>query len=446
MKRSDPLDMTTIEASRRSGSVSRVPTLQLVYRGEAGVVREGRRRLKPGETRIGRGEPDIPLDDDPLASRDHARLRHEPSGHSVEIEDRTSRNGVFVNEARVTRQALVDGDVIRVGGSFFVFRQVDPRQVDVPNDLISGQSPEMQALRVAVKRAGPFDATVLISGETGAGKEVVARALHAESGRRGRFVAINCSAISEALAESELFGHQRGAFTGASESGEGLLRAATGGTVFLDEVGDMALRLQPKLLRAVELGEVTPVGGTTPVRFDARVVAASNVDLPGAIAEGSFREDLYARLAQVAIEVPPLRARREDVLLLLAEQLGADSPPLAPSLVERLLCYDWPRNVRELIAVATELRVWGASEARLTLDLVEERLPASGRQPAAAAPVGQRSEPPQERAPSPSRDGLVALLQKHAGNIAAVADEVGRSRTQIYRWLKEHDLDAGAYR
>lgn len=217
---------------------------------------------------------------------------------------------------------------------------------------IVGTSREMEQVFAVVGKVAATEAAVLITGESGTGKELVARAIHAQSARRaGPFVAINCAAIPRDLLESELFGHLKGAFTGAVKDKTGKFQLAEGGTLFLDEVGDLPVELQPKLLRALQEKEVEPVGGTRPYRLDARVVAATNVDIEAAIAAGTFREDLYYRLAVIPIALPPLRRRRDDIPLLLryfcakhgSEQVVFDRDALA-----LLTAYGWPGNVREL--------------------------------------------------------------------------------------------------
>jgi DNA-binding NtrC family response regulator len=439
MKRHDPLDATTMGPSKRGGALVPVATIRFVYRGGEGIVDERTRPIAPGLTRVGRGAQDgLALGADPRASRQHAELHYRPAERELIAVDLGSRNGIHVNGRPVVRATLADGDVVRFGSSFAVVRFEDPQQLDAPIEGLFGHSPAMQQLRVAILRAAPRDATVLVTGESGAGKELVARALHDHGKRSGPFVAINCTAISEGVAESQLFGHRAGAFTGATGAHDGFFRAAEGGTLFLDEVGDMAPAIQPKLLRALETGMVVPLGATQPQPFAARVVAATNADLERAVAEGRFRADLYARLAQIVLGVPPLRARREDILLLLQPHLGA-APPLAPELVEALLLSHWPRNVRELIAIATQLAIWGEGHERLELDLVRDRLPAT-------EPPGPISDDPSTGAGVPEKDELMALLAAHGGNVAAVAKQVGRSRAQVYRWMERHGLEVAQFR
>jgi DNA-binding NtrC family response regulator len=217
------------------------------------------------------------------------------------------------------------------------------------------------------------NATVVLLGESGTGKGQSARALHRMSGRRGPFIAVNCAAIPEALAESMLFGHKMGAFTGATRDEPGWFRAAHRGTLFIDEIGDMPAALQPKLLHAIEDGAVTPVGSTRPEAINVRIVAATSADLQEAVSEKRFRGDLYARLAEIVVGVPSLRERCEDVLPLLGHFLGEDAPPVSADLAERLLGYRWPFNIRELKNVATELKIRGAGQDLLTHDHISWR-------------------------------------------------------------------------
>jgi DNA-binding NtrC family response regulator len=219
-----------------------------------------------------------------------------------------------------------------------------------------GTSQSMRDIYGIIERVADNDAPILITGESGTGKEIVAREIHARGRQaRGRFVALNCAAMPEALLESELFGHVRGAFTDARSPREGLLVSASGGTLLLDEIGDMPIGLQPKLLRALQERVVRPVGATEEISFDARIIAATNRDLESAIEAGRFREDLYYRINVIHMELPPLRARGGDALALAQNFLGDAAvrngkpvPSITPAAAERLLAYDWPGNVREL--------------------------------------------------------------------------------------------------
>ena len=241
-------------------------------------------------------------------------------------------------------------------------------------------SPSLATVRDVVTRVAALDSTVLIRGESGTGKELVARALHEESGRLGPFLAINCAAVPEALIESELFGHVRGAFTDAQKARSGLFAQAEGGTLFLDEIGELSLSLQPRLLRALQERKVKPVGSDTEISFSARVVAATHRNLEQAVAEARFREDLFFRINVIALELPPLRARGNDVLTLaheflvdFAARMGREVSGMSPGVAERLLSYDWPGNVREL-QNCMERAVALARYAQLTIDDLPDRV------------------------------------------------------------------------
>jgi DNA-binding NtrC family response regulator len=237
----------------------------------------------------------------------------------------------------------------------------------------------MRRLRDDIAQLGGSDATVVVTGESGSGKEVVARAVHALSRRaRAPFLAFNCAAVPRELFEGQLFGYRRGAFTGATSDNPGVFRAADGGTLFLDEIAELPLDVQPKLLRALENGEILPLGERRPVRVDVRVISATHRDLSRAVADGRFREDLYWRLHVVPLRVPPLRERPEDVVSLARHFLRALVPPgqpvpgLGPDAVAAMLAYNWPGNVRELrnaleraVAFTPVPAVLGASQLRL---------------------------------------------------------------------------------
>ena len=374
-----------------------VPTLRLLFSKEDGVVQAAARPLALGTLRIGRGVPvdEVCLAQDSQASREHAAIVV-GAGQPPRLRDLGSSNGTFVNGVRLSAAlrpgevVLRDGDVLRVGGTLFLFRE-EPAALwsapDTPSRTLLGQSPAMRRLRRELAVVAPSLATVLLLGESGTGKEVTARALHELSGVKGPLVAVNCAAIPESLAESQLFGHVRGAFTGASPH-PGLFRAAEGGTLLLDELGELPPALQPKLLRVLEERRVLPVGATQPVPCDVRVVAATNRDLGAAVAAGAFRGDLFARLAEFTLTLPPLRERREDILPLIERALELPEARLDADLVERLLLYAWPFNVRELIKLASELRIRGAHLSLLGADLLAGRLAIAAAPSAPAARSG----------------------------------------------------------
>ena len=456
------LDDPTLEPHTGTTAAAATPTLRVVFSGSAGPMRADH-ALKRGQIDVGRavmGPGDLRLDQDSRTSRQHCTFLRDERSRRVRVVNR-SQNGTWVNDAKVEEATLQDGDVVRVGDTFIVFRMLPDVARDGPSEKMLGRAPSIAAVRSLVQAVGPTLAGVVLLGETGAGKEVVARAIHDASGRSGPFVAVNCAAIPESLAESQLFGHKAGSFTGARADHPGFFRQAEGGTLFLDEVGELVPLLQPKLLRVLDEKMVTPVGSTSSAPVDVRVIAATNRDLATEVEKGAFRADLFARLAELTIFIPPLRARREDILLLLQSALAPEPWELTPRLVHALLLYGWPFNVRELFKVATELKVKGAGQPVLDLDLLEGRLTktkaalepsgptsTSPPQPTTALPTGapKPARPRIEEVPVPSKEELERLLQQHRGRVADVARATGRSRTQVYRWLEQHGLSIDAYR
>ncbi len=302
-----------------------------------------------------------------------------------------------------------------------------------------GRSAVMAALREQVAKVGPTRASVLLTGETGTGKEVAARAVHAASERRDAlFVAVNCAAIPADMLESELFGHEKGAFTGAQKQRIGKFELAQGGTLFLDELGEMPIALQAKLLRAIESGEVTRLGGNDPVTLDVRLIAATNRAPRDAIRDGRLREDLYFRLNVFAIELPPLRARREDIGELFAHFLGVTEAQVSAAVLDHLALYGWPGNVRELRNMAERARILAGSSAlaprhfQLPADAV-----ATAVVPASAVPDDLELEPAVEAL---ERRYLEAALKLSGSNKAKAAQKLGISERTIWYKLKKYDI------
>jgi len=306
--------------------------------------------------------------------------------------------------------------------------------------MIAGSAPMVQVLEL-VRRVAPTGATVLIHGESGTGKEVIAKAIHHASDRaRGPFVAVNCGALPEPLLESEIFGHVKGAFTGASANKKGLFEEAAGGTLLLDEIGEMTPTLQVKLLRALQSGEVRPVGSTQAITVDVRIVAATNRDLEHMIREGEFREDLFYRLNVIQIVLPPLRDRREDIPALAEHFLARSAGKLgrglrlSPEALERLLRYPWPGNVRELENAIERAAILTRGDAVEPDDLPPHVTAGIQLGPSPALPR-QISLADAERA------HILQTLERFGRNHSGAAEALGIGRTTLWRKLKEYGID-----
>jgi two-component system response regulator HydG len=325
-------------------------------------------------------------------------------------------------------------------------RQVDLLQRQIrgssPTDSLIGDSEPMLKVKDLIGRAAAAPGTVLITGETGTGKELVARAIHAASPRAGRaFVALNCAALTDSLLENELFGHARGAFTGAAVARAGLVEHASGGTLFLDEIGTMAAGVQAKLLRALEAGEVRRIGENEGRRVDVRFVAATNADLQAAVDAGTFRNDLFYRLNVHRIHLPPLRDRRGDVVQLIDFFLNRFGPAAGVSGVDdaaraALIGYDYPGNIRQLEHVIQRAVAVARGPVIEAADLPEELFAARAVDPNAAAADGTVAAA-RERA---EREMIVATLARNNGEVAASARELQVSRTTLWRLMKKHQI------
>ena len=314
-----------------------------------------------------------------------------------------------------------------------------------------GSAPIMREVYRIIERAAPTDATVLITGESGTGKELAARALHDHSRRgKGPFVALNCSALPGELIESELFGHVKGAFTGADRDKTGLFEAAQNGTLFLDEVGELQLAAQAKLLRALEERTITPVGATAPRKVDVRVIAASHRPLDDMVRDGSFREDLMYRLKVITLVMPPVRDRREDVMPLvahfisqLAERHGRPALQLSDAARSAILSYSWPGNVRELRNALERALVLADGERIEIRDLP----PHIAQQPVALRPDDAVvadvpfSEARERAADAFDRAYITAALEKHDGNVSATARFLGMHRQSLQKMMKRLGID-----
>jgi DNA-binding NtrC family response regulator len=317
-------------------------------------------------------------------------------------------------------------------------------------DQIIGRSPAMRRLFNAIEKVADTDVTVLVRGESGTGKELVANALHYRSPRRTKpMVKMNCAALSRELVESELFGHERGAFTGAIARREGKFEAADGGTLFLDEVGDMPLETQAKLLRAIQEKELERVGGNQPIRVDVRLLAATNQDLEAAVRAGRFREDLYYRLRVVELMIPPLQDRREDIPLLIdhflqaaAERFGRAPKSLTTDALQACMTHPWKGNVRELRSAVEQALLLAPGAEITALDLFD-RNPLPQTLVTLPADVPQSFREAKDRMVATfERDFLLAALRRHEGNITKAAEEVGMYRQNFQQKMRELGITA----
>jgi transcriptional regulator with PAS, ATPase and Fis domain len=387
---------------------------------------------------------------DARVSRRHCALRMSDRG--VVLRDLGSKNGTFVDGVEILEVVLAPGSTVTIGNSKLKAQRLDAPSL-VPLSAVPsfggalGGSVVMRALFSRLEQAAKSPETVLLLGESGTGKELLARAIHDVSPRKdGPFVVFDCAAVPQNLAEAELFGYMKGAFTGAVQARAGLIEESHGGTLFIDEIGELPLELQPKLLRALEARQVRRLGSSEWRQLDTRVVAATHRDLVSRIAAGAFREDLYYRLAVVEAHVPPLRERKDDIPLLVERFLAAQSPPraldqLPPNTLAMLTAHDWPGNVRELRNVV----------ARLVLfpDLQGDAIPsAAGRAGGAptdlAALVRLGLRDAREMVIEHfERAYLEAKLREHAGNVVRAAEAMGISRALAYRLLARYGLRTG---
>jgi transcriptional regulator with GAF, ATPase, and Fis domain len=440
-----------------------------------------------GQIVVGRepvGSPSWVVDDGAV-SRNHFSVALDRGRWRVD--DLRSSNGTFVNGRQVQSTWVSPQDVVRAGNSLFVLTAHPPTDLRKFRQYhVIGLSHCMAQLLAELQLAARDQGNVLLLGETGTGKDLLAHALHLLSGRRGRFLAVNCAAVPETLMESTLFGNVRGAYTGAETAQSGVFAEAHGGTVLLDEIGEVPVRLQVKLLRAVEEHRVVPVGGANEVAVDVKILAATNNFEALKDSQSGFRSDLLGRLEDHVLLIPPLRSRREDILALAAwgldsEQQDAGEFHVSLQLAEELLLHPWPRNVRQLIkAVRTARRNPGVplrtveEMAERAIAISNQRIPehdvpvqpvsaeATGQPQAPGTPdvpptpepviVNQGGESPTElswlfglnvrlrRTGPPPREEFLALHAEVGGNVSAMARHYNCDRRQIYRWLDHFGL------
>jgi transcriptional regulator of acetoin/glycerol metabolism len=447
---------TTVTEAASAASVDSkdAALLWLFPRATAPVPLHGDRKR---ELTIGRDETSSVCLTGNDVSRRHAILHIDPES-GVRIADLGSRNGVRLNGRPVTEAPIGVGDVVRLGGWVGVVAASAGAFVEIAPGLWGGAV--LQAALAPLRTAAASDLPIVLEGETGTGKELASRALHRWSGRSGPLSAVNCAALPEGLAEGELFGYRRGAFTGADRASAGFFRGAQGGTLLLDEVSDLPLGLQAKLLRVLEEREVQPLGEIHPVPIDVRVVVAGQQPLIEAVRAGRFRADLLARLDGLAVRLPPLRRRREDVLPLfsrLLEEIGQGRVPAMESdFAERLCLHDWPFNVRELVLLAKRLVTLHGSDVTLRAQHLPERI-AGTAGGAGGLGTSSLSEPPPRSsgADRPAPGGppepvelpaLVVALRASGGNVARAAAMLGISRQRAYRLMEGQAVDLEALR
>ncbi len=405
---------------------------------------------------------------DLTVSRNHCEVAVE--GSRYVLRDLESTNGTTLNGTSILEAVLSPGSRIRVGETELLFEprkkweRVSESKIDHFGELY-GTSGVMRSVFGLLAKVAPTSLSVVISGETGTGKELAARALHHKSARNHKpFVVVDCGAISHNLIESELFGHERGAFTGADRARVGAFELADGGTVFLDEIGELPIELQPKLLRVLERKETKRLGSSSTTHVNVRVLAATHRHLIKMIQESTFREDLYYRLAEVVIKLPPLRSRKEDVPLLAERMVRAQTDAqqqrvlgLAPDAVQELQSRQWPGNVRELRNVIKRACALASSEYLSLQDIrVSAGLTAGSERPAAlssggAGTVSISDELPikeaREKWLAPiEKEYLLRLLRRCDGNLDSAADQAGLHRKSLERLLRQHNIKASSLR
>ena len=400
-----------------------------------GTAAERRIPVGDGPLIVGKAEDaDIPIDD-PHVSRRHARIARTARG--VVVEDLDSRNGTFVHGVAVKEALLTPGVVITVGKTPIRFDVRDGR--DAANATFGGAvgaAPAMGEVFALLEKLAPTDLGVTLIGETGTGKDVLARAVHGASRRReAPFVVFDCGAVAPNLIESELFGHEKGAFTGAVSEHPGAFERAHGGTLFLDEIGELPLDLQPRLLRALEGGTIKRLGAVSERRVDVRVIAATNRDLEGEVEAGRFRRDLYFRLSGAVVEIPPLRERLEDVEILARAILDEVAGPLgiSPATVAALCAHDWPGNVRELKNVLARAAALADSRMLEPRHLMLFR-PRAREPEVDELPLAGRTLETLERA------AVRQTLEREGGNRTRAAKALGIAPSTLYEKLKKYGI------
>jgi transcriptional regulator with GAF, ATPase, and Fis domain len=406
--------------------------------------------------RVGKAsENDLVFTDDTV-SRVHFEIVRDAKGYL--LRDLKSTNGTFLDGAEIKEAYIRAGSVISAGAAELKFTPFEERIEILPSDKeqlgsMIGRSTQMREIFGLIERIAPTDATVLIEGETGTGKDMIARTLHQLSRRhQGPFIVVDCGAVAGTLIESELFGHEKGSFTGAIATRQGAFELASGGTVFLDELGELSLDLQPKLLRVIEQRELRRVGGSRTLKVDLRILAATRKDLRNEVEKGKFREDLYFRLNVVPIVAPSLRERRDDIPLLVdlfirqltgAESDGAGARALSEQTLAALMGHDWPGNVRELRNVIERALALGSEPGALVAPLGDRPLTGGGRTaiPVEFAPGLPFRDEKERWNEQFERRYLTWLLRRAEGNISKAARDADMDRKYLHKLLKKYGID-----
>ena len=399
---------------------------------------------------------------DKTVSRNHLEIEYESD--SFLLRDLGSTNGSFLNGSKVKEAYLSPGDLIKIGNTNLEFVAFDEKVSIEPSDKeeygqMVGKSRKMRQIFSILEKISPTHATVIIEGETGTGKDLVARAIHENSQRKEQpFMVFDCSAVAPNLIESELFGHEKGSFTGAVRARAGAFEVAKGGTVFLDEIGELTSELQPKLLRALEQREIRRVGSSTPVKIDVRVLCATNKNLRHEVNEGRFREDLYYRLSVVKVALPPLRDRAEDIppiverLLMVGKFNKLPNGAFKVSKVEddalkMLMRYGWPGNVRELSNVIERAVsfVEGDTITKAHLDFIFAEMGHGGEERTERMDIDTDlpfKDAKQQIVEKFEKEYLLELIRSHNGNLSKAAREAKIDRKHLRNLLKKYGIDA----
>ncbi len=431
-------DQTTQDRRELPLAPARARALLIAHSADASSV--GKRFALDGKRyTLGRSAAGAGKIDDARLSREHCEIYLDASLGGYAVRDLTSKNGTFVGGARNERALLSNGSVLSIGDTVLVVDEEPPEGLlpEAGSDPhaakeIVGSSAFAVALRRSVAAIARDDASVLILGDTGTGKEITARALHRLSKRSGECVALNCAAIPPHLMESELFGHKKGAFTGAEDDREGYIARSSGGTLFLDEIGELPAPLQAKLLRVVEERIVYPLGRGVPKTVDLRIVAATQVD----IEKSGFRRDLFARLGDWVLRLLPLKERRADVVPLLEHFVQAFGPrPWTAEAIEALLLHEWPLNAREVRQMARRVATSAADSEVFDLP----HLPRELQRPLLVRVNAQEGG-------APDRERLEAALKLAGGNVKRASEELKCDRKSLYRWMNKYGIDPENFR